>query len=83
MCGDVGSSKEELNFRGSLREASIRLREATGETTRIGWAASPLTGLSEAEVSEQKKIVPEKRIGPLVKLAGRDWPQRLSIRICS
>lgn len=43
--------------------------------------ASPFTGLSEAEVSEWRKLVPGVRIGSLVKLADKSWPQGPYIRM--
>ena len=43
--------------------------------------ALPFTGLSEVEVSEWRKLVPGEGIGPLVKFAGRYWPQGLDIRM--
>lgn len=52
MCGDVGSFKEELNFRGSLREVFIRLREVIGEIIRIGWVVLLFIGFLEVEVFE-------------------------------
>lgn len=78
MCGDVRGSKKVLNFRGGLE----RPLSATEEAIRIGWMASPFTEFSEGQVLQWRKSIPEERIGPLIKLAVRNWPRRLYIRIC-
>lgn len=48
----------------------------------MGWVASPFSGSSEVEMFEWRTSAWGERIGPLVKLAGRNWPQVLYVTIC-